>query len=121
MNGDARYLLASLKWQLSGIHGQKGQHSEEVKLGTEARDQLRLILDAGVRTPHPHRVKTSLAYLCGDLGHSANLSGKPSLGVAFLRESKENWESILASNPKSTEAREGISWVSQRLREMGSR
>ncbi|MGC6582044.1 MAG: protein kinase domain-containing protein [Akkermansiaceae bacterium] len=121
MNWDARYLLASLKWQLSGIHGQKGQNSEEVKLGTEARDQLRLILDAGVRTPHPHRVKTSLAYLCGDLGHSASLSGKRSLGVAFLRESKESWESILASNPKSTEAREGISWVSQRLREMGSR
>lgn len=120
-NWNARYLLASLKWQLSAIYGQKGESGEEVKLGTEARDQLKLILDAGARTPHPARVKAELAYLCGDLGHSADLSGKRSLGIAFMKESKERWENILEAHPKNTEAREGMSWVTQRLQEMGAR
>lgn len=118
-NWNARYLLASLKWQLSGIYGQKGSSPEEVKLGIEARDQLKLILDAGARTPHPNRVRASLAYLCGDLGHSADLSGRRSLGIDFMKESKQSWENILASHPKNTEAREGVNWVTQRLREMG--
>ena len=118
-NWNARYLLASLKWQLSAIYGQKGKSAEEVKLGTEARDQLQLILDAGARSPHPDRVKAELAYLCGDLGHSADLSGKRTLGIEFLKESKESWESILALHPKSSEARTGVNWASQRLREMG--
>lgn len=120
-NWNARYLLASLKWQLSGIYGQKGQRIEEVRLGTEARDQLKLILDAGVRAPHPNRVKVELAYLCGDLGHSTDLRGKRSLGIAFLRESKAYWEEIVAAHPKSPEAREGIQWVTERLRQLGEK
>lgn len=118
-NWNARYLLASLKWQLSGIRGQQGEAVEELRLGTEARDQLRLILDAKARTPHPVRVKVSLAYLCGDLGHAADLGGKKSAGVSFLKESCEMWGEVLENEPKSAEAREGLSWVKQRLREMG--
>lgn len=116
---NAHYLLASLKWQLSGIKGQQGEAVEELRLGTEARDQLRLILDAKARTPHPLRVKVSFAYLCGDLGHAADLGGKKSAGVSFLKESCEMWEEVLENEPKSAEAREGLSWVKQRLREMG--
>lgn len=118
-NWNARYLLASLKWHLSGIRGQQGEAVEELRLGTEARDQLRLILDAKARTPHPVRVKVSLAYLCGDLGHAADLGGKKSVGVSFLKESREMWGDVLENEPKSAEAREGLSWVKQRLLEMG--
>ncbi|MGJ8694934.1 MAG: serine/threonine protein kinase [Verrucomicrobiaceae bacterium] len=117
----AKYLLASLKWQLSGLVGQQGKSGEEIKLGTEARDLLKLILDAAVPIPHPTTVRKSQAYLCGDLGHSADLAGKRELGVAFLKESKSCWDSLQKEDPNDDEAKEGLAWVNQRLSELGVR
>ncbi|MDA7864113.1 protein kinase [Akkermansiaceae bacterium] len=114
----AKYLLASLKWQLSGIVGQKGESEEEIRLGTEARDILNLILDAKVRVPQPFFVRKSLAYLCGDLGHSADLSGQRELGATFLKESQSHWDLLSKKNTSDEETREGLAWVKQRLREL---
>jgi|TARA_B110000305_G_scaffold38525_1_gene39332 hypothetical protein len=115
----AKYLLGSLKWQLSGIVGQKGESSQEIKLGTEARDLLALILNANVRIPQPAAVRKSLAYLCGDLGHAADLSGRRELAISLMKESEGHWETLLKADSSREEAREGLAWVKQRLGELG--
>ncbi|MDB4275615.1 hypothetical protein N9860_02935, partial [Akkermansiaceae bacterium] len=79
---------------------------------------LNLILDAKVRVPQPFFVRKSLAYLCGDLGHSADLSGQRELGATFLKESQSHWDLLSKKNTSDEETREGLAWVKQRLREL---
>jgi len=115
----AKYLLASLKWQLSGIVGQKGETAEEIRLGKEARDLLNLILDADAKVPQPRAVRKSLAYLSGDLGHSAELSGQRELGVSFLKDARVQWERLKKEGPYDEEVLEGLLWVNRRLIGLG--
>ncbi len=117
----AKYLLAALKWQLSGIVGQKGEITEEIRLGTEARDLLQLILDAKVSVPHPSAVRKSLAFLCGDLGHSADLSGQREMGKAYLDQAKAQWLILAREDPSDQETREGWAWVNERMQELGKK
>ena len=118
---NARYLIASLKWQRAGILGQQGKKDEELRLGAAAHDELTALLKSGVRRPNSGTVRRSLAYLCGDLGHSANLAGKKDLAIGYLREAQECWQILKANEGDQLEFREGHQWTVDRLMEMGVR
>ncbi len=116
---EARYLLASLKWQMCGLLGQQGAGEDELELGLSARDLLREILAEKKNVPHPYLVRKSLAYLCGDLGHSADLHGDRQTAAKLLRESISQWEELLRLSPNSPENIEGISWAREQLAALG--
>jgi len=114
----AKYLLASLKWQMCGLFGQEGAVEKEIEIGTSARDLLREILAEQKTVPHPYLVKKSLAYLCGDLGHAADLHGDADMAIEFIREAVGQWEDLIKALPKNSENLEGLQWAKQRLSEL---
>ena len=118
-NWNARYLLASLKWQLAGVLGQQGEGEAELTLGAEAHDELKALLASGMKNPNPSAVRKALAYLCGDLGHSADLRKKRDLAVQYLQESKRYWQELVRDEGDQIEFREGYYWAVERLAEMG--
>jgi serine/threonine protein kinase len=116
---NARYLIASLKWQHAGILGQQGKKDEELKLGAAAHDELTALLKSGVKRPNPGTVRKSLAYLCGDLAHSADLANKRDLAIGYLRKAQECWKLLKADEGDQLEFREGHQWAVDRLVELG--
>lgn len=118
-NFGARYLLASLRWQLAGLYGQAGEGNKELELGEQSRLELLSILSSEVRSPRPGEIRKSLAYLCGDLGHSADLNGQRDLAVKYFEESKKCWQELVRDEGDEMEYREGYHWVVGRLAEIG--
>lgn len=119
-NWNARYVLASLKWQLSGLLGQPGNRDEELRLGVEAHDELKTLLEnPAMKRPRPSEVKKSLAYLCGDLGHTYNLTNKRDEAIIHLRECKRYWQELARDEGHQPEVREGYHWAINRLVELG--
>ncbi|MDB4538200.1 hypothetical protein N9230_06285, partial [Akkermansiaceae bacterium] len=118
-NWSARYLMASLKWQHAGILGQQGKEGEELQVGAQAHDELRAVLESGTKRPHPLAVQKSLAYLCGDLGHSADLAGKKDDAINYLREAQGCWKVLREAQGDQVEFREGHQWTVDRLSELG--
>ena len=119
-NWSARYLLASLKWQLSGLVGQQGDGDERNRLGMEAHDELKALLKNPImKQPRPSEVRKSLAYLCGDLGHASELRSKRDEAVGHLKECKRLWQELKRDEGNELEIKEGYEWVVNRLAEMG--
>ncbi len=114
-----RYLLASLKWQLAGLMGQEGESDSELEMGAAAREELKALLASEMTQPRPSEVRKSLAYLCGDLGHSADLRNKRDLAVKYLEESKRFWQELARDEGDQLEIRQGYHWANNRLVEMG--
>lgn len=118
-NGPARYLVASLKWQLSGVLGQLRDGKAELAMGREARDALKALLEEGIRRPNPDVVRKSLAYLCGDLGHAADLHEQKDQAIVFFKECRDHWRERLKKDGDNLESREGLQWAVERLAEFG--
>lgn len=119
-NWSARYLLASLKWQLSGLLEQQGDGDEGTRLGMEAHDELKALLkNPTMKRPRPSEVRKSLAYLCGDLGHASELRSKRDEAVGHLQECKRLWQELKRDEGNELEIKEGYEWVVNRLAEMG--
>lgn len=118
-NWNAKYLLASLRWQMAGILGQRGKGDEELKMGGQAHDDLKALLASEMRSPNPSAVRKSLAYLCGDLGHAASLRGQQDTAIHYLQESKRYWQELARDEGDQIEIREGYHWAVNRLAEMG--
>tara|TARA_B110000008_G_scaffold119511_1_gene122214 strand:+ start:10569 stop:13115 length:2547 start_codon:yes stop_codon:yes gene_type:complete len=119
-NFSARYLLASLKWQLSGILGQQGDVNEENRLVMEAHDELRALLgNPTMERPRPSEVRKSLAYLCGDLGHASELGRKREEAIGHFQECKRLWQELKRDEGNQLEVEEGYQWAVNRLAEMG--
>ncbi len=118
-NWNAKYLLASLRWQMAGILGQRGKSEEEMKMGEQAHDDLKGLLASEMRNPNPSAVRKSLAYLCGDLGHSASLRDQRDTAIKYLQESKRYWQELARDEGDQIEIREGYNWAVNRLTELG--
>jgi len=118
-NWNAKYLLASLRWQMAGILGQRGKGDEESKMGGQAHDDLKALLASEMRNPNPSAVRKSLAYLCGDLGHSASLRDQRDTAIQYLQESKKYWQELARDEGDQIEIREGYHWTVNRLVELG--
>jgi len=117
-NGVARYLLSSLKWQLSGLLGQGGDATAELKMGREAREGLQTLLEEKLKRPHPIKVRKALAYLCGDLGHAADLHEQRELAVEYFKECKRYWQDLKTEDGEEPEYREGYQWAVDRLTDL---
>ena len=118
-NFSARYLLASLKWQLSRILGQQGDGDEATRLGLEARDELRALLgNPTMERPRLSEVRKSLAYLCGDLGDASEL-GRKKQAISHFQECKRLWQELKRDEGNQLEIEEGYQWAVNRLAEMG--
>ena len=119
-NFSARYLLASLKWQLSGILGQQGDGDEATRLGMEVHDELKALLgNPKMERPRPSEVRKSLAYLCGDLGHTSELGKKRDEAIGHFQECKQLWQELKRDEGNQLEIKEGYQWAVNRLAEMG--
>ncbi|MDB4509981.1 hypothetical protein N9062_03145 [Akkermansiaceae bacterium] len=119
-NWSVRYLLASLKWQLSGLLGRQGSGDEELRLGAEAHHELKALLkNPAMKQPRPSEVRKSLAYLCGDLGHASDLRNKREDAIIYLQECKRYWQELARDEGDQLEIREGYQWAVNRLAEVG--
>ena len=118
-HGGGRYLLASMKWQLSGVLGQQANGEVGLATGRQARDELIALLESGVATPHPRKVRKSLAYLCGDLGHAADLLEKKKEAIGFFTECRNHWRWLMKRSGDDLEYREGHQWAVDRLTDLG--
>jgi hypothetical protein len=118
-NWSAYYLLASLKWQLSGVLGQQGDGDEGARLGMEAYSDLKALLNVPtMKRPSPAEVRKSLAYLCGDLGHTSKLEGNRAQAITLLQECKRLWQELKRDDGDQPEIKEGYEWAINRLAEM---
>ncbi|HAN84530.1 MAG TPA: hypothetical protein DCQ59_14980, partial [Verrucomicrobiales bacterium] len=118
-NWSAHYLLASLKWQLSGVLGQQGDGDEGARLGMEAYSDLKALLNVPtMKRPSPAEVRKSLAYLCGDLGHTSKLEGNRAQAITLLQECKRLWQELKRDDGDQPEIKEGYEWAINRLAEM---
>ncbi|NNC88935.1 MAG: hypothetical protein HKN82_10805 [Akkermansiaceae bacterium] len=116
----AKFRLALLNWQKASLHGLNGERSEEIRLGTEARDALNGLLVSGGHYPTPRQLRRSLAYLTTDLGHAAQLAGNDGQAVKFFRESMGTWTALASLDRGNSEFEDGLDWAKERLRELGS-
>ena len=57
-------------------------------MGEASREELKILLTSDMDRPDPSEVRKSLAYLCGDFGHSADLKNRRELAVKYLKESQ---------------------------------
>lgn len=114
-----RYLLASLKWQLAGMMGQQGESDSELEMGAVAHGELRALLASEMKRPRPAEVRKSLAYLCADLGYSADLRNKRELAVKYLEEARHLWQELARDEGDQLEIRQGYHSANNRLSEMG--
>jgi hypothetical protein len=66
-------------------------------------------------------LRRSLAYLYGDLGHTAHVKGKKTDAIAAFKNASTMWQSLITKNGKKEEYTEGLKWSQSRYREVGGR
>ena len=78
--------------------------------------QLLLTQGAGKRDIELRR---SLAYLYGDLGHTASSKGKKKDAANHFKSAAKMWQSLITKIGNKEEFTEGLKWSTQRYREAG--
>lgn len=115
----AKYRLALLLWQKGRMSGADGQREGEITLETRAADMLRKLLEADeYGLVRAEQIRRSLGYVLGDLGHAAQLAGKPELAQAAFGEAVAVWTQLNRERPQNEEYEEGLAWSQQRLKEL---
>lgn len=115
----AKYRLALLLWQKGRMDGADGDRAKEIDQETKAAETLRKLLtsdDSGL--VRAEQIRRSLGYVLGDLGHAAQLSGKPELAQAAFGEAVAVWTQLNRERPHNEEYEEGLAWSQQRLKEL---
>jgi hypothetical protein len=115
-NALVSYRLALLWWQKGRMLGMGGERDKEIVLIDDAREQLAALEShPSPGGPAPEQLRTSLAYLLGDLGHSLQLAGRKNDSRTAFNDAVTLWEKLLESRPKSEEYSEGLAWCRQRV------
>ncbi len=112
------YRLAVFKWQRAGLAGDAGDTDNELKLGTEAADLMQRLLAQGAGK-RDTELRRSLAYLYGDLGHTASSKGKKKDSARHFNNASKMWQSLIQKLGKKEEFTEGLKWSQQRYKEVG--
>ena len=85
----------------------------------EAYSDLKALLNVPtMKRPSPAEVRKSLAYLCGDLGHTSKLEGNRAQAITLLQECKRLWQELKRDDGDQPEIKEGYEWAINRLAEM---
>ncbi len=114
------YRLAIFHWQRGGISGDAGDTTDELRQGNMAASLMQRLLKSGAGK-RDTELRRSLAYLYGDLGHTAHSKGKKSDAIAAFKNASAMWQSLITRNGKKEEYTEGLKWSKQRYREVGGR
>lgn len=111
------YRLAGFQWQRSSLAGDAGDSDTELKLGTQAAQMMQKLLKDGAGK-RDNELRRSLAYLYGNLGHTASSKGKKADAVSYYKNAAVIWQSLIDKNGKSDEYTEGLKWSKNRAREV---
>lgn len=111
------YRLAGFHWQRSSLAGDAGDSATELKLGTEAAAMMEKLLKDGAGK-RDNELRRSLAYLYGNLGHTAASHGKKTDAVSYYKSAAKIWQSLIDKNGKKGEYTEGLQWSNNRAREV---
>ncbi|MFK7909158.1 MAG: hypothetical protein AB8F34_01005 [Akkermansiaceae bacterium] len=114
------YRLAVFNWQRAGLAGDAGDTDNELKLGSEAANLMQQLLSQGAGK-RDTELRRSLAYLYGDLGHTASSKGKKTEAAEHFKSASKMWLSLIKKIGKKEEFAEGLNWSKQRYREVGGR
>ncbi|MCP5537392.1 MAG: hypothetical protein H7A51_14315 [Akkermansiaceae bacterium] len=114
------YRLAVFHWQRGGLSGDAGDTAGELTQGAKAADLMQQLLKSGAGK-RDTELRRSLAYLYGDLGHTAYSKGKKADAIAFFKNATTMWQSLVTRNGKKEEYTEGLKWSQTRYREVGGR
>ncbi len=114
------YRLAVFNWRRAGIAGDTGDTTGELTLGKQAADLMQRLLKKGAGKRDPE-LRRSLAYLYGDLGHTASSKGKKTDAIEFFKNASTMWQSLITKNGKDEEYTEGLKWSQSRYKEVGGR
>lgn len=114
------YRLAGFTWQRAGLSGDAGDITNEFKLGVKAAELMQRLLTQGAGK-RDTELRRSLAYLYGDLGHTASSKGQKQAAAAHFKQAANMWQSLIAKLGKAEEYTEGLNWSQQRYREVGGK
>lgn len=114
------YRLAVFNWQRAGLAGDAGDTDGELKQGTQAANLMQRLLTQGAGK-RDIELRRSLAYLCGDLGHTASAKGNKKEAAEHFRNASKMWQSLIQKNGKREEYTEGLQWSQSRYREVGGK
>jgi tetratricopeptide (TPR) repeat protein len=114
------YRLAVFTWQRAGLAGDAGDTDDELQLGMGAANLMQQLLGKGAGK-RDTELRRSLAYLYGDLGHTASSKGKKKEASQHFKSASEMWQSLITKIGKNEEFTEGLQWSQQRYREVGGR
>lgn len=117
---DAReplYRLAVFHWQRAGLFGDSGDDAGELDEGKQAAALMQRLLKAGAGK-RDTELRRSLAYLYGDLGHTAQHKGLKGDASGFFKNAATMWQSLIDKNGKTEEYTDGLQWSQSRYREV---
>jgi len=114
------YRLAVFHWQRAGLSGDAGDTNDELAQGEYAAKLMQQLLKKGAGK-RDNELRRSLAYLYGDLGHTAYAKGKKSDAISFFKNAINMWQSLITKNGQLKEYTEGLKWSKTRYREVGGK
>lgn len=117
-NNEPLYQLAVLNWQLAGIIGDEGNKADELKQGKKAADLMQQLLTQGAGK-HDIGMRRALAYLYGDLGHTASSLGQKKEAVDYFDKAAAIWQSLITRAGRQEEYADGLKWSQDRAKEIG--
>lgn len=114
------YRLAVFNWQRAGLAGDAGDTDGELRQGAEAAHLMQRLLTQGAGK-RDTELRRSLAYLYGDLGHTATSKAKKKEAAGHFKNASNMWQSLIKKLGNTEEFTEGLKWSQQRYREVGGK
>ena len=114
------YRLAVFHWQRAGLFGDARDTKNELIQGKTAAKLMQQLLKQGTNQ-REIELRRSLAYLYGDLGHTAQNKGLKSDAVAFYKNATTMWQSLLELHGKNLEYMDGLKWSKSCYQRLGGK
>ena len=114
------YRLAVFHWQRAGLFGDARDTKNELIQGKAAAELMQQLLKQG-SNQREIELRRSLAYLYGDLGHTAQNKGLKSDAVAFYKNATTMWQSLLEVHGKNLEYMDGLKWSKSCYQRLGGK
>ena len=118
--GEPLYRLAVFHWQRSGLSGDAGDTKGELDQGKKAAELMQRLLKDGARQ-RDTALRRTLAYLYGNLGHTALSTGQKTDAINFFSDASAMWQSLIDKNGQAEEYTEGLKWSQSRYHEAGGK
>jgi len=109
------YRLAGFHWQRASLAGDAGDHTTELKLGSQAAKMMQKLLKNGAGK-RDNELRRSLAYLYGNLGHTASSYNKRTEAATYYKNAATIWQSLIDKNGKKDEYSDGLKWSKARAK-----